>query len=500
MQKKGDMRMATRKASSGYAPNIKPRLKLLSTEQLQQIHLASLEVLERTGVDVGLPEAVNLLGEAGADVRDPHRTKIPSYLVDEALRTTPHRITIYDREGRPAMHLEGRNCYFGTGTDTPFVIDPYSGERRPTRGEDVDCAARLSDALANIDFVGSMGSVSEEEVPAAISDRHNFFRICANTTKPILYTTWDREGIEDIYDMAVAVRGGDPENFRRKPFIIQYAEPISPLCHPRTSMEKLIFCARKGIPVTYAAGTMMGGTVPVTAAGALVVTNAEFLSGLVIAQLARKGAPVIYGGCSGPLDMRTSVCSYGGPDAYQNYIMVRELAAYYDLPDFNYGGYSESKIIDMQAAAEAALSIFQIGLAGSCLVHDVGYLESGMSSSLEMILFCDEIIDQVRHFKNVPSIDAQTLAMQVIDEVAPGGNFTGHDHTLQHFKKIWYPKLFDRRNYQNWTQDGGQSLEAVLREKVQHLLETHQPKPLSEKVAQQLESVLQRAKGGLSDS
>jgi trimethylamine--corrinoid protein Co-methyltransferase len=492
--------MTTPKTSSGYAPIIVPQLRLLSSDQLQQLHLASLEVLERTGVDVGLPEAVDLLGEAGADVRDPTRIKIPSHLVDEALRTTPHRITIYDRTGQPAMHLEGRNCYFGTGTDTPFVIDPYSGERRLTRGEDVDCAVRLSDALSNIDFVGSMGSVSKEEVPAEISDRHNFFRICVNTTKPILYTTWDRKGIEDIYEMAVAVRGGDSENFRRKPFIVQYAEPISPLCHPRTSLEKLIFCARKGIPVTYAAGTMMGGTVPVTAAGALVVTNAEFLSGLVIAQLAQRGAPVIYGGCSGPLDMSTSVCSYGGPDAYQNYIMVRELAAFYDLPDFNYGGYSESKTIDMQAAAEAALSIFQIGLAGSSLVHDVGYLESGMSSSLEMILFCDEIIDQVRHFKTLPPIDAHTLAVQVIEEVKPGGNFTDHEHTLQNFKKIWYPKLFDRRDYQNWSLDGGKSLESVLREKVQHLLKTHQPEPLPAEVTQAMEGVLERAAENLTDA
>ncbi len=484
----------------GYAPIIEPRMTFLSSDQLQQIHLASLEVLERTGVDVGLPEAVDLLGEAGADVRDPTRIKIPSHLVDEALRTTPHRITIYDRTGRPAMHLEGRNCYFGTGTDTPYVIDPYSGERRPTRGEDVDCAVRLSDALANIDFVGSMGSVSEDEVPAQISDRHNFFRICVNTTKPILYTTWDRKGIEDIYEMAVAVRGGDPENFRRKPFIIQYAEPISPLVHPCTSMEKLIFCARKWIPVTYAAGTMMGGTVPVTAIGALVVTNAEFLSGLVIAQLAQRGAPVIYGGCSGPLDMSTSVCSYGGPDAYQNYIMVRELSAYYNLPDFNYGGYSESKTIDMQAAAEAGLSIFQIGLAGSSLVHDVGYLESGMSSSLEMILFCDEIIDQVRHFNTVPLIDAQTLAVQAIDEVGPGGNFTDHEHTLQNFRKTWYPKLFDRRNYQNWSQDGEQPLGDVLRKKVQQVLDTHQPEPLPDDVAKKLENILARAERDLKSS
>ena len=484
----------------GYAPIINPQMKLLRHDQLKQIHLASLEVLERTGVDVRLDEAVELLAAAGADVRDASRVKIPSHLVDEALRTTPHRITIYDRSGRPAIYLEGRNCYFGTGTDTPNVIDPYSGERRPTRGQDVNWAVRLSDALPNIDFIGSMGSVAADEVPAQISDRHNFFRMCTNTTKPILFTCWDLEGQQDIYEMAVAVRGGDPDEFRRKPFIVQYAEPISPLCHPQTSLQKLIFCARKGIPVTYAAGTMMGGTVPVTAAGALVVTNAEFLSGLVIAQLAQKGAPVIYGGCSGPLDMSTSICVYGGPDSYQNYFMVRELSAFYDLPDFNYGGYSDSKVLDMQAAAEAALSIFQIGVAGSGLIHDVGYLESGMSSSLELLLFCNEIIDQVRHFKRVPPVDAQSLAVEVIDAVGPGGNFTDHEHTLNNFRKIWYPKLFDRCDFQNWSLGGGRRLEEVLREKVQHLLATHQPETLPDDVVQNLESILNRAERAIAGS
>ena len=490
--------MAATNSSGKYSPVVTPQLKLLSSDQMQQIHLASLEVLERTGVDVQLPEAVDLLEKAGADVRDSSHIKIPSYLVDEALRTAPQRITIYDRKGRPAMYLEGRNSHFGTGTDTPNVIDPYSGERRPTRGEDVDNAVRLCDALSNIDFVGSMGGVAAEEVPAQISDRHNFYRICVNTTKPIIFTCWDLAGLQDIYAMAVAVRGGDPEEFRSKPFIFQYAEPISPLCYPVTSMEKLIFCARKGIPVTYAAGTMMGGTVPVTPISALVLTNAEFLGGLVIAQATRKGAPVIYGGCSGPLDMKTSVCVYNGPDAYQNYFMAREMAAYYKLPDFNYGGHSDSKMIDLQAAVEAAMSIFQIGMAGSNLVHDVGYLESGMSCSLEMILLCDEIIGQVHHFKKVPPIDAHTLAVEVIDAAGPGGNFADQEHTFRNFKETWYPKSFDRRNYQNWNKDGGRPLESVLREKVQDLLASHHPEKLSDDVMQTLKNILERAERNLS--
>ena len=323
-----------------------PRLDLLTAAQCEQIHWASLKILERTGVDVRLPEALELLTAAGADGRDPGHVKIPAHMVEAALGTAPHRMTIYDRNGTPAMDLEGRNCHYGTGTETPFVIDPYSGQRRAVRGEDVDRAARVADALPNIDFVASMGSVSPEEVPSRLSDCHNFARILTNTTKPILFTAWDEQGLAAIHAMALAACGDDGDEFASRPFIIQYVEPISPLCHPADSLAKLLYCVRHGIPVTYASGTMMGGTVPVTTAGALAVTNAEFLSALVVAQLVRPGAGVIYGGCSGPLDMQTGICIYNGPDAYQSYHMTRELAAWYDLPDFNYGGCTDAKTLD----------------------------------------------------------------------------------------------------------------------------------------------------------
>jgi trimethylamine--corrinoid protein Co-methyltransferase len=285
-----------------------------------------------------------------------------------------------------------------------------------------------------LDFVANMGSVAPHEVPSELSDRHNFARMIKNSTKPILFTAWGLAGIRDIHEMALSVRDGDEDTFRNTPFIIQYAEPVSPLCHPATSLQKLMFCAEKGIPVTYASGATLGGTAPATVGGALVLTNAEFLSGLVIAQLTRKGAPIIYGGCSSPLDMNTMACAYAGPDALHNYHMARELSAYYGLPDFNFGGYSDSKALDMQAAAEVALSIFQTGLAGSSLIHAVGYLEAGMTASLELIVFANEIISQTRHFRNMPPMDVESLAVEAICQVGADGNFIDHEHTFRHFK------------------------------------------------------------------
>ena len=467
-------------------------LNMMTNEQCRQIHLASLEVLERAGVDVQLDDALILLNRAGADVRDPSKVKIPSALVDWALRNTPKKIMIYDRSGSPALRLEGRNGYYGTGTDTLNVIDLETGQRRMARGEDVDRVVRLTDALDQIDFIANMGSVAPDEVPPEISDRHNFARMLKNSTKPILFTAWELTGIRDIHEMALAVRDGDEKTFRNTPFIIQYAEPVSPLCHPAASLQKLMFCAEKGIPVTYASGATMGGTAPATAAGALVLSNAEFLSGLVIAQLTRKGAPIIYGGGSSPLDMNTMACIYAGPDALHNFHMVRELSAYYGLPDFNFGGYSDSKVLDMQAAAEVAISIFQTGLAGSSLVHDVGYLEAGITASLELIVFANEIISQIRHFRKMPPMDAEALAVEAICQVGSTGNFIDQNHTFRHFNKIWYPSIFDRRNYEGWQAAGQKDMGTILREKVYEILELHQAPELQDSALKVIDDILAR--------
>lgn len=468
-------------------------LNILSTEECQLIHEASLKILKRTGMDIRHPEALELLKKAGADVSDAKHVKISAHLVNDALKSAPKQLQLFTRTGEPAMVLEKRSCFFSTGTETPYVLDHETGERRSVRGDDINRAAIIADALENIDIVASMGSVSPDEVPPYLSDQHNFARMMANTTKPILFSTWKLEGMQGIYELALTVRNNDPEELKSKPFLVQYAEPISPLCHPESSLDKVIFCSRKGIPFIYASGTVMGGTVPVTAAGALALTNAEFLTGLVVSQLVAPGASILYGGGNGPLDMKSMVGKYNGPDSYQMLTMAKEMALFYDLPDFNYGGHSDSKCVDLQAAAEAALSIFQIGIKGGNLNHDVGYMESGMSHALPMVVLCDEIIGQTRHYKQKPEINEETLALDVIDSVGPGGNFTNNKHTFRNFRKIFYGPVFDTRIFQAWQKDGSKPLQTVLIERVKDILETHQPEPLEAKITQQIEDILKAA-------
>jgi trimethylamine--corrinoid protein Co-methyltransferase len=214
----------------------------------------------------------------------------------------------------------------------------------------------------------------------------------------------------------------------------------------------------------------------VTAAGAIALANAGELAGLVIAQLKREGAPIILtGGVNDMLDMRTTVDVYGDPI---NRVSLVELAHFYGMPIFGLTGCSDSKLPDEQAAAEAAFALMLESLAGAQMAHDVGYLDNGMTNSIEQVVICDELISYIKRFMQGMEVNDETLALDVIDQVGPDGDFIGTRHTRGHYKEDWYPELFERRNYDSWQRDGAKSMRQRAREKALHLLETHHPEPL----------------------
>ena len=268
-----------------------------------------------------------------------------------------------------------------------------------------------------------------------------------NSTKPILFVTTEFPGCVDVIKMAEAVAGGE-EALRRNPICALYINVTHPLRHNPEALQKLLFMAGKGLPTTYTPVVLRGVSGPVTAAGAIALANAGELAGLVIAQLKREGAPIILtGGVNDMLDMRTTVDAYADPN---NRVMLVELAHRYGLPIFGLAGCSDSKIPDEQAAAEAAFSIMLETLAGAQMTHDVGYLEGGMCNSIEQIVICDELIAYTKQFMKGLEINEETLALDLIDEIGPHGDFMGSDHTRKHYKEDWYPKLFDRRTYDDW--------------------------------------------------
>jgi trimethylamine--corrinoid protein Co-methyltransferase len=473
---------------SNYTEFNTPRFRKLSDDQVERLHHASLEILDRTGVCLYEPEALDLLEKAGLQVDEENRVRIPPGLVEWALSVAPKRVVLCDRNGRRVMPLERNNVFFGPGSDCPNVLDHRTGARRPGTLQDIVDGIRVCDALPNIDFLMSICIASDVE--QEVADRYQMRAMLANSVKPILFVTTEFAGCEDVIEMAEIVAGG-AEALRRDPICACYINVTSPLRHNAEALQKLLFMAEKGLPTTYTPVVLRGISGPVTAAGAIALANAGELAGLVLAQLKRQGAPVILtGGVNDMLDMRSLIDIYAAPE---NRVMLVELAHYYGLPVFGLAGASDSKLPDEQAAAEAAFSLVLETLCGAQMVHDVGYLEGGMCNSLEQIVICDELIHYVKRFMQGLEVSEETLALDVIDQVGPHGDFLGTKHTKRHFREDWYPELLDRRTFEAWSADGSKTLRQRARERVDEILESHQPQPLPDDVRRGVDEVLERA-------
>jgi trimethylamine--corrinoid protein Co-methyltransferase len=235
---------------------------------------------------------------------------------------------------------------------------------------------------------------------------------------------------------------------------------------------------------------MMGGTAPATMAGGLALGNAEVLSSLVMHQLKRPGAPFVYGSGLHHLDMRTTISVYSAPEFELARVAVAEMGRFYDLPTWGYAGHSDSCTMDEQAAADAAFSVLASLLAGSNLVHDVGYLEAGLTTSPEMIVFTAEMIQMLRRFMGGVSLDAHSLALDVIHSVGPGGEFLSTEHTMDHFRDFWEPTLFNRQRVEDWVEAGSKRLGDRLRERTVAIIDGHEPEPLSEHARQEIGYIL----------
>jgi trimethylamine--corrinoid protein Co-methyltransferase len=451
---------------------------MVSDQQVRELHYATLEILSKTGVKMQDPRGRELLLEAGAWESD-GRIKIPENMVADAIDLAPSRIPMYNRLGKLTMPLELGKVFFGSGSDTTFTIDLDTGERRRSVAQDVLNMAKVGDALDSIDFVMSMANPSD--VPSDDLYLHAFMNMVRGSIKPNVYTAKDRKDMEDIYRIAVAIAGSE-NDLREKPFLLHYSEPISPLYIIEESLQKLIFCAEKGIPAAYIPSPNTGGGGPITLAGAVALGNAECLVGLIIAQLTRPGTPFLYGMNTAALDMKSTIVSYGSPEWSMGMGAWTALARCYNLPVWGYGGATDSKVVDSQAGIEATFSILNAFLARCTLVHDVAYIEYGSTSSMEMLVIADEIIRMTRYLMEGLRVDENTLALEVIHQVNPGGGFLAEEHTMDNFRTAqWLPDLIDRSRHDSWEKAGSKDMYVRANERARKLLAEHQVPPLPEK-------------------
>ncbi|MCP4693014.1 MAG: trimethylamine methyltransferase [Desulfobacterales bacterium] len=468
-----------------------PGFRLLTEDQIGEIHGATLELLRTTGVKVLNEDALQLLKDAGCGIADRCIVKIPGRLVEESIKSAPSSVTIYNREGDPAMTLEGANVYFGMGTDLLKTLDLKTGKPRASRLQDVVDSAIVGDYCEEIDFIAS--NAFPLDVPGNLAFIAEFKALVENSAKPVYFTAGGAGDLSVILEMAAEVLGGE-ERLREKPFIIHYAEPISPLVHSAGAVDKLLLCADKGVPLNYVPALLSGGSGPVTLAGAIVVANAEALSGLVIQQLRARGAPAITGFSATPMDMRTGTTVYGSPDERLTHSACCDLYHHYGLPVWGEAGCSDAASLDEQAAMESMASIMMAAMDGCNLVHDIGYLGQGLVGTAASVVMCDEIISYVRRIMGGFDISGDRIGLDVIHEVGPGGDFLSHAHTLKHFREEhWSPRLMNRRSPENWQKSGGKRYGEAVVEKTRRILAAHQPDRLSDESIRRLDSIMEKA-------
>lgn len=447
----------------------------LTEVQLDKLHQATLEVLEDAGIKFTEPEALEIFKKGGAHVEG-QLVRIPVHLVEWALRTAPKHLTLYDQAGEPAIHLNGRVSYFGNGSDLLYIIDHRTGERRLPELQDVVDIMRVLNKLDNINYI--MSGFLPRDVPVEKAELLQTREMLKYSNKPLVYVVTELSLAQKVIEMAEIVAGGE-EALRQRPFAACYINIANPLRHNPESIQKLIWLSRKGLPFVYRPALVTRGvSTPITGAGFLVVQNAAGLAGLVLSQLVREGTPFIRDACAGgTFDMQHMVGQQSPPEIRG---FNEEMLHYYGLPGFGIGGNTGAKTVDQQAALEAALSLLTSVQAGAHLIHDVGYMDNGVTGSLEFLAICDEIINWIKSYMKPLIVNKETLALDAIKEVVKtDADFLSSNNTLNHFREDLYPKLLDRRNYNSWEADG----EKTMRQRANEMVEGILSEPVEEYLA-----------------
>ena len=458
----------------------------MGNQECDRIHIATLEILERTGVDVHDESARQILVGGGASM-DGIRIRIPEYMVARALATAPRRLTLYDRNKKPAIRAWGHNTFYGGGSDCLTVLDHRTGQRRDPLLADVAVAAKVMDYLPEIDFVMSL--FLPKDVDQRIYDRYQMEVMLNRTTKPIVFVSPDFEGCVAAVEMCEAVAGGG-EAFQRHPFATCYINVTSGLVANEEALQKCIYLAEKKLPQLWIPLNAGGVNSPATIAGCMASMNAGILLGVVLSQLVQPGAPIAVPGWNGgPYNLKTMVGNYVLADEQG---VPTSMGKYYDLPVFGLGGATDAMVLDHQAGMECTISLMTALLHGANIVHDVGFMDSGLQGSLQLQVMANETIGFLRAATRGVVVDEETLALDAIDEVGPTGDFLQHPHTMRHYKEPFYSRLFDKGPYSLWEKNGCLSLEDKAAREVDRILESHVVEALPDDVQASIAAIVQR--------
>ncbi len=474
---------------------IAPRLRwdVLSPAEIEQIHEATLEVFEQVGIRFPSDKALDALEKGGCRVdRATKIVKLPRKIVMEAVAAAPRQYVLAGRDPACDMHIDGKHCYLSNDGSGVFVFDRATGEKRPSTKADAAESARFVDALPNVSYYWGP-IVTSQDVPAETKALHDAEAVLTNTSKHFQAVTCVGErAARALVEMAAVIVGGK-EELRRRPIISFMQCAVDPLAHDAPNLEANLVAAEHGLASGFMPMPLAAGTGPATLAGTLVVQNAEALSGAVLIELAHPGAPVFFAGAPSVIDLKTGGYTGGSPEDYLLAAASTQLAHFYRLPMAMGTMATGAKEPDWQAAVDDSFSTFASVFSSADMMNGCGLLNGSKILSYPHMIMETEIYSIVQKLAGGIDVNQETLALDTIKKVGPGGTYLAERHTRQHMKEIWRPTVFDRTPYEVWLRNGKTGALAKATEIAADILENYRPAPLPESTLQALREIVAHA-------
>ena len=474
---------------------ITPRLRwdVLSPDELQRIHEATLQVMEQVGIRFPSARALDVLEAGGCRVdRARQVVRLPRAVVMDAVAQAPRAYTLCGRDPDADLLIDGRHCYLSNDASGVFVHDHRTGEKRPSTKQDAATSARFVDALPDISFYWGP-VVTSQDVPPATKALHDAEAVLTNTSKHFqTVTTVGERPARYLVEMAAAIAGGTDE-LRRRPILSFMQCAVDPLGHDGPNLEANLVAAEHGLASGFMPMPLSAGTAPATLAGNLVVQNAGALSGVVLLELAFPGAPVFFSGAPSVIDLKTGGYTGGSPEDYLLANAATQLAHHYGLPMAMGTMATGAKEPGWQAAVDDSLSTFASVMACADMMNGAGLLDGSKMLSYPHLVMETEIYGIVQKVAGGIVVDDDTLALDVIAKVGPGGTYLSERHTRRHMNEIWRPTVWDRTPYDAWLREGRRGALERATQIADEILDTYRPQPLPEGVAGELRAIVARA-------
>ena len=465
------------------------RFDPLSKDEVNKIDLATMEVLEKTGVIVENDKVLEMLGQNGAKIdKQEKRARIPEKVLKDGLKKVPSSFVVYSRKGEEVT-IGGDQTVISSGAGATWILDIETGEPRPATKRDSGHYARVTDAMDN--FSLCMSPIIQDVTPSLV-DVHSAQAMISNTTKTPWVCPGDGKQARYIIEMGAVLAGG-MEEFRKRPIILGLASPNSPLRLASHDLDVTLEFAGNKLPITLINCPNSGAAAPVTIAGTLVVTLAECLAFALVAQLINPGNAIAVGPAPTIMDMKTAIAAFGAPECGLVNAGTAQMLRYYNVPSFGCITSSESILIDAQTGYEIAWTTQISMMAGVNIVVGIGLINACAGCSLEKLIIDDEVIGGIKRILKGIEVTDETLAVDVIDAVGPAGHYLAQKHSREHLRnEHWFPKISNRLGLQEWKKEK-LDLYQIARREAKRIVESPNPEPLEKEIEDEIAAIVEKA-------